>query len=116
MPLLQLRDVRIYYEVHGTGQPLLMLLGLPAVVSDVLSLVSMLAKNFTVVVCDNRGSGESGKPEGRYSIKLFAQDAAGLLDGLHIEKAHVFGFSMGGMIAEELALSFPGKVDRLVLG
>lgn len=116
MPLLSVGDVQLYYEIRGEGPPLLVLLGLPAVVSDVLPFVERLADDFTVIVYDNRGSGGSDKPESWYTIKLFAEDAAGLLDALGVASADVFGFSMGAMIAQELALNFPQKVGRLVLG
>jgi pimeloyl-ACP methyl ester carboxylesterase len=116
MPHLKMNDIRIYYEVQGQGTSLLVIPGLPMVVSDFAPLVDQLSEDFTVITYDNRGAGQSDKPDETYTTALMAQDAAALLDNLGIEKAHVFGFSMGGMIAQELALGFGHRVMKLVLG
>src|SRR6266540_3322759 len=116
MPQLKINDIRIYYEIRGNGVPVLIIPGLPMVVSDFAPLVERLAEEFTVISYDNRGAGQSDKPDEPYTTALMAEDATGLLDGLGIKQAHVFGFSMGGMIAQELALNFGERVIRLVLG
>jgi 3-oxoadipate enol-lactonase len=69
-----------------------------------------------VVVFDNRGVGKSDKPSGPYSMKLMAADVIGLMDHLHIQAANVLGLSMGGMIAQELAINYPHRILKLVLG
>ncbi len=79
------------------------------------ALVEPLAEKFRVITLDNRGSGESDKPRGPYSIEVMAEDTAQLIAALGIGKAHVLGASMGGKIAQELALDYPELVDRLVL-
>src|SRR5205085_5502776 len=77
--------------------------------------VPALAQRFRTVIFDNRGSGHSDKPPGPYTVAQMAEDAAGLLDALGIAWAHVAGHSMGGMIAQELAIGHPEKVARLAL-
>lgn len=75
-----------------------------------------LSRHFRVIVFDNRGAGRSDKPVMEYSIRLFADDTAALMDALGVEKAHVLGISMGGYIAQELAINYPEKVGGLILG
>lgn len=107
--------LRIHYEERGSGFPILVIPGIPAVVSDCMPLLDRLAGDFRAIAYDNRGSGSSDKPDEPYSTALFAEDAVSLLDALGVERAHVLGFSMGGMIAQEVALGFPERVDHLVL-
>ncbi|HTT75257.1 MAG TPA: alpha/beta fold hydrolase [Candidatus Binataceae bacterium] len=118
MAELQAGDVKLYYEVHGSGEPLLMIMGLGgslAAWSPIL--VAELARhNFRTIIYDNRGTGRSDKPAIKYSLEMFAGDAAALLDALKIERAHIFGVSMGGMIAQELALNYPSRLQTLTLG
>jgi pimeloyl-ACP methyl ester carboxylesterase len=116
MPVSKINGIQIYYESLGAGPPLLLIEGIPATVPDWYPFASHLARDFKVVLFDNRGSGRSDRPEEWYTISLMASDAAALLDNLGISRANVFGVSMGGMIAQELAINFPEKVDRLVLG
>jgi 3-oxoadipate enol-lactonase len=117
MPDARLEDIKIHYDVYGDGQPLLMIMGLGAssAVWDP-PLVEKLARSYGVVTFDNRGTGQSDKPDAPYSIQMFADDAAGLLDNLNIPSAHILGVSMGGMIAQEFALRHPARVATLTLG
>jgi pimeloyl-ACP methyl ester carboxylesterase len=107
--------IRLHFEEWGRGTPVLIIPGIPAVVSDCAGLAEGLADRFRVVAFDNRGSGQSTKPDEPYSIGGFAADATGLLDTLGIGRAHVVGFSMGGMIAQELAIAAPDRLIGLVL-
>jgi pimeloyl-ACP methyl ester carboxylesterase len=116
VPFAHSDDVRIYYEAQGNGPALLLVPGIPAISSDWFPFADRLSERFRVVVYDNRGSGRSDVPPGPYSTRQLAVDAVAVLDALGIKRAHVFGTSMGGMIAQELALAFPERVDRLVLG
>jgi pimeloyl-ACP methyl ester carboxylesterase len=79
-------------------------------------LLDPLSRYFRVITFDNRGTGKSDKPNAPYTLPMMADDAVGLLESLGIKQAHVFGVSMGGMIAQELALRYPRQVDRLILG
>ncbi len=107
----------MYYEVHGQGEPLLMIMGFGGSVLDWgWVLPPKLAERYRIIMFDNRGAGRSDQPPGPYSIKQMADDAANLMDALGLESSAVFGASMGGMIAQELALNYPGKVKRLILG
>ena len=118
MPKVNVNDIEMYYEVHGEGIPLVMINGYSGNIDNwdhLVPIVGTLSKHFKVITLDNRGTGRSSKPEGPYSIKTMADDVALLLDLLEIEKTHVLGASMGGMIAQELALRHKDKVDALVL-
>jgi pimeloyl-ACP methyl ester carboxylesterase len=117
MPKVQVGDVNLNYDLHGNGEPLLMIMGLGA--SSAAwdpELVEDLARTFRVITFDNRGTGQSDKPDAPYSIEMFADDAAGLLDQLNIRRAHIFGVSMGGMIAQEFSLRHPSRTATLTLG
>jgi pimeloyl-ACP methyl ester carboxylesterase len=117
MPQLKAGDVNLNYDLYGAGEPLLMIMGLGA--SSAAwdpELVEELAKSFRVITFDNRGTGKSDKPDKPYSIEMFADDAAGVLDGLKIPRAHVFGVSMGGMIAQEFGIRHAARTATLTLG
>src|SRR6266446_9410998 len=117
MPKVQVGDVNLNYDLLGKGEPLLMIMGLGA--SSAAwdpELVEDLARTFRVITFDNRGTGQSDKPDAPYSIEMFADDAASLLKKLDISRAHVFGVSMGGMIAQEFALRHPARTVTLTLG
>ena len=116
MPYAQVNGIRMHYEVDGSGPPLLLVSGLGgAAIGWDPVLVRALAEDHRVVTYDNRGTGLSDKPDEPYTIALFASDAVGLLDALGIERAHVLGPSMGGMIALELGAHHPERVASLVL-
>ena len=115
MSIAKVGDVELYYEDHGRGDPLLCIMGLAADSTAWLLQVPAFAEKYRTIVFDNRGVGRSAKPGGRYSIHQMADDAAGLLDALGIDRAHVLGVSMGGMIAQELVLRHPERVRGLIL-
>ena len=116
MPKVKVNDVQLYHEVHGQGEPLVLIMGLGANTRGWDMQVPAFSREFQVVAFDNRGSGRSDKPATPYSMRLFADDTAGLMDALGIASAHVYGVSMGGFIAQELAFSYPQRVRTLVLG
>jgi len=107
--------VSLFYEHRGSGDAVL-LIGTAGNPGNVWTMqVPVLTEHFSTVTYDNRATGQSDRPQGPYSIEGMAADAIGILDALEIERAHVVGWSMGGMIAQELAISYPQRVDRLVL-
>jgi pimeloyl-ACP methyl ester carboxylesterase len=108
-------DVRLVYEVRGTGAPLLMIHGLGYDRLGWGRLPDLLAGELQVVVFDNRGVGDSDVPQGPYSVSEMAEDAVAVLDAAGLESAHVLGVSLGGYVAQELALTHPDRVRRLVL-
>ena len=116
MPKVKINGVNLYNETHGDGFPLLMIQGLSENVYwwD-LPMVDKLSKQFKTVIFDNRGVGRSDSLEGDVTIETMATDAVGLLDALDIKQAHILGHSMGGMIAQDLAIKFPDRVKKLVL-
>ena len=96
--------------------PLLLIMGLGATLEWWRRLIPILAPRYRTIVYDNRGVGRSDVPPGPYSIPVMADDAAAVLNAAGISSAHVFGASMGGMIAQELALNHPLRVRSLILG
>ncbi|HVH50596.1 MAG TPA: alpha/beta hydrolase, partial [Gaiellaceae bacterium] len=108
--------VTIAYEERGDGEPLLFIHGLAYDRHGWGPLPDLLAADFRVVLVDNRGVGASDAPEGPYSVRMLAADAVAVLDDAGIESAHVFGVSLGGFIAQEIALTHPDRVRKLVLG
>ena len=116
MATAQVNGIEIYYEEHGSGEPLLLIMGLGANGEGWYRQVPAFSCEFRLIAFDNRGAGRSEKPNEPYTMRQLADDAAGLLDALEIGSAHVFGVSLGGMIAQELVLSHPLRGRALVLG
>ncbi len=115
MPKLQANGINIYYEVHGSGKPLILINGLGYDLWMWHKMVPFLAQGRRVITFDNRGVGQTDKPEGPYTAQMLADDTAGLLQELGIERAAVMGHSMGGFIAQALVLSRPDIVNELIL-
>ena len=114
---VQVGDINIAYKRFGQGKPVLFISGTSQTKDawEPTLLSQLAATNHTVIVFDNRGMGETTVGTKPFSIEQFANDTAGLLDALNIEKADVFGASLGSFVAQELTLNYPEKVDRLVL-
>lgn len=115
MPKARSNGIELYYEIHGSGKPLILIAGLGYSHWQWYKMVPLLAEHFQVITFDNRGVGQSEKPAGPYTAQLLAQDTVGLLDELHIEKAIIAGHSMGGFVAQAIALDFPQRVEKLIL-
>lgn len=115
MPHQTVNGIQIYYEEKGKGEPLILINGLAFPMDLWFAQIEELSGDFRVIALDNRGIGCTDQPDAEYSIRMMASDAVGLLKALDIEKAHVAGLSMGGFISQEIALSYPDVVNRLVL-
>ena len=115
MPNVQVNGIDLYVETHGDGEPLLLIAGFACDHSMWADVVGALAGHYRVIVFDNRGVGRSAAPDSPCTIRMMAGDAAALLDAIGVGPVHVAGHSMGGQIAQELALARPGQVRSLML-
>src|ERR1700739_4540478 len=106
----------IYWDDEGRGAPLLLIMGLGWPSQAWYRSRAVLSEKYRTIALDNRGVGRSEVPPGPYSITQMAADAAAVLNAARVNTAHVFGVSMGGMIAQEFALQYPKKVRSLILG
>ena len=116
MPLLSVNDTEIYYEVHGQGRPLLFLSETHCD-GEVWKIhqVPEFSRDHRVIIMDYRGTGQSGKPSIPYTTQMFADDAMALLDHLEASEAVVCGHSMGGRVAQLMALDHPSRIKALIL-
>lgn len=115
MPVFNVNGINLAYETHGSGEPLVLISGIGYDRWQWHKMAPGLAEHFRVIVFDNRGVGQTAKPAGPYTAQLLADDTAGLIQALGFERAHILGHSMGGFIAQALALSHPAKIGKLIL-
>lgn len=115
MPIVHTNDIDLYYEVQGAGTPLVLLAGLGYSGWQWHKMAPLLALHGQVILPDNRGVGRSSKPPGPYTATMLAADTVGLLDALGLDQAVILGHSMGGFVAQALALEFPQRVSKLIL-
>ena len=115
MPKLKVGDINMYYEIHGEGEPLVFICGAGATLEPILAVIPMYAEQFKCILFDNRGIGKTDAPDIPYTTKMMADDLAGLLDVIGISKANISGTSMGGMIAQQFAIHYPERVNRLIM-
>jgi pimeloyl-ACP methyl ester carboxylesterase len=115
--MLQVRvgDINMHCEVHGEGEPLLLIMGLGSDLSGWMLQTPEFSRRYRVIAFDNRGVGRTDAPDIPYSIEMMADDTAGLMNVLGVDEAHVLGKSMGGYIAQELAIRHPGRIKSLML-
>jgi 3-oxoadipate enol-lactonase len=116
MPFTDNSGVKIYWKESGPGDPLLLIMGLGYTHEMWYRTEPILAQCYRTISFDNRGVGRSDVPPGPYPISTMAADAAAVMDAAGVARAHVFGISMGGMIAQEFALQYPERVRSLILG
>jgi 3-oxoadipate enol-lactonase len=115
MPIAKTKNVNIYYEIIGQGEPLVMIRGISSNVDHWYEQVPVLSQKYQLLLFDNRAIARSSDPGGSFSTRDMAADTVGLMEAVGIKKAHVLGYSMGGMIAQEIALAYPEKVNGLIL-
>ncbi|NHC36480.1 alpha/beta fold hydrolase [Scytonema millei] len=115
MPSVKLNNINMYYEVHGSGESLVLIQGLALDSSAWTNQISVFSQKYQVIVFDNRGVGQSDSPNIPYSTEMMADDTVELLKFLNIKNAHILGFSMGGAIAQQIALKYPEIVKSLIL-
>jgi 3-oxoadipate enol-lactonase len=115
MPKVRVNGIGLNYVEAGTGDPLLLIMGFGGDHLAWAFQTPVFAERYRVIAFDNRGAGQSDVPDVPYTTRMMADDAVGLLDTLGIERAHVLGVSMGGMIAQEIALNHPARVRSLQL-
>ena len=116
MQRARVNGVELVYETHGAGEPLVLIHGAQSDRSIFTNLLQDFTDQFEVLIFDQRGSGQSEKPDVEYTMGMIADDTAALMDHVGFSPAHVYGVSMGGMIAQELAIRHAAHVRSLVLG
>lgn len=116
MPKIISNNISLYYKTTGKGYPIILISGCNGDHQSVWpdSVVNALAKHFHVIQFDNRGVGQSDQPDIPYSIEMMADDLAGLMQALQLEKAHVIGYSMGGQIAAKFAEKYPKMINKMI--
>jgi len=115
MPIAKTENLNMYYEIIGQGEPLVMIRGVGSNVDHWYEQIPVLSKKYQLLVFDNRGIARSSDPGGSFSNRDMAADTVALMEAVGIKKAHLLGYSMGGMIAQEIALAYPEKVNGLIL-
>jgi 3-oxoadipate enol-lactonase len=115
MPEIVQGDLKLYYESHGRGSPLILIRGLGSNADHWYAQVPDLSRHHRVITFDNRGIARSGDPGKPFTLRDMARDTITLLDALEIGQAHVLGLSMGGMVAQEMAIEYPQRLRGLVL-
>jgi len=107
--------VNLYYQISGNGYPVVLISGLGADHTAWDFILPYLHNHYQIITFDNRGAGRSNTPEQHYTTEMMAADVIGLMDALQIKKAHIIGHSMGGAIAQHIALSAPDRINKLIL-
>ena len=115
MPKADVNGLNIYYEIHGHGEPLLLVAGMGVDHRSWFPQIGRFKRYFKVITFDGRGIGKTNSPPGLYTFETLAKDVVGLMDGLSLESAHILGESLGGLTAQETAIGFPQRVKKLVL-
>lgn len=115
MPVTTLNGIDLYYETHGTGTPLVLIAGLASDSQSWLPVLEPLSRHHRVIIFDNRGAGRTVPQEAGPSIRQMADDCVALIAHLGLPSANLLGHSMGGFIALDCAIRYPGQVQNLVL-
>ena len=115
MPQANVNGVKLYYKTYGQGEAMVLIPGMGAGHTSWFRQLPAFKEHFRVITFDPRSIGRSERPEQPYGFKALADDVVGLMDHLGIERAHVFGQSLGGLVAQEVAMDYPDRVLKLVL-
>ncbi len=116
MPTLRTRDgVELYYEVHGNGEPLVLLGGIMMSAASWAQHVPVLSRHARLILLDMRDQGRSGRMRGEYPLDVHVPDVLALLDELKVERTHLMGVSYGGQVAQRVALTHPERLRTLIL-
>lgn len=111
----EVNGIKLCYEVKGEGEPVLLIHGFSDRKEHWRGQFDYLSEYFKVIRIDNRGAGKSDRPNMKYTMDLFVEDISALLDNLKIERAHIIGHSLGGMIVQNFAIKYPNKVNKIIL-
>jgi len=112
---VDINGIKICYQIHGHGIPVVLIHGFGSKKESFMAQIPVLSQKFKIISFDNRGSGKSERPDFLYTMEMFVDDIKGLLDYLKINKAHLIGLSLGGMIALTFVLKYPERVEKLIL-
>lgn len=115
MSIAKLEHIDLYYEVHGTGEPVIFIADLLESSQSWHFIINTLSKHFKLILFDNRGIGKSNGISASFSVKDMAGDTVALMDHLKLKKAHIVGHGLGGFIGQEIAINHPERVEKLVL-
>ena len=115
VPVVKVGDINIAYTERGKGDAVVLIMGLGANKESWFMNIPALSKYFRVIAFDSRGVGKVDRSGEAYTMRRMAEDTVGLLDALNIERAHIVGVSLGSMIAQEVAIGFPQRVNKLIL-
>jgi pimeloyl-ACP methyl ester carboxylesterase len=115
MPTVKVNGIDVYYEIHGKGEPLIIIQWAGVEITSISRLITEFAKNYKVTALDNRGVGRTDMPDMPYSIEMMAEDTIGLMDEMGIKSAHFIGISMGSRIAQVIGVKYPERVKSLIL-
>lgn len=116
MPHARVNEINLYYEVHGEGEPLVLIIGHGTNITRWFRQIPALAEKYRIIAFDNRGAGRSDAPDYPYTMEIMASDIAGLLDSFNIRQAHIFGTALGSAVAQTFTLAYPDRVCSLILG
>ena len=115
MSTVEVNGINMYYEIHGDGEPLLIIWGMGGEISTFVDYMDDLDEDYKLIFFDNRGTGRTDKPDEPYSFEMMAEDTISLMDKLDVESANVLGISMGSRIALVMAAKYPERVKSLIL-
>jgi len=115
MPKITIKDIEMYYEIHGTGEPIIFIGGFSVDHTAWLDVIERFKDSYQVVLFDNRGAGQTSAPKNAYTIEQMAEDVVSLCKKLNIKQSHFIGNSMGGFILQTLAYKHPNLVKTAII-